>query len=87
MLNITPICKHYGKLGTQFRDNKMIMAIPEYENIKVTMGPGGKTEIPDELIPEFFLCLSDNTRQQILDGVKWPDIKWKRDPLPTPLSP
>jgi len=69
-INITPECSKYHKKSAWFLDNPRIQnKLKELNKFpKITKGKYGKTEIPEELWPEFLLWLSEETRQQVLEG-------------------
>lgn len=72
MINITPICKRFGKLPSSFLSKK---ACRGRTDIKVEQGSLGGTQIPEGLYKEFFMWLSVETRQLIIDGKSTSDIK------------
>ena len=69
-INITPECKKYNKKPSHFIDNERVIMLSQQlgKPFKVTKGRAGATEIPLELWPEFLLWLSEETRQQVLEG-------------------
>lgn len=66
MINITPLCKKYGRLPSSFLSKKVCR---NHTNIKVEQGNNGFTKIPDELFKEFLMWVSPITRRMIVDEV------------------
>ena len=65
--DIAQICKNFGKRPLQFTDN----AACNGYSIESRRGRNGFTKIPDELLPEFLLWLSPETRQMLpLKGIE-----------------
>lgn len=68
--NITPICVKYGKKPSHFLDNPSIINLISNKNyiLEVRMGRYGGTHIDDRLLAEFYLWLSPETRQKVING-------------------
>lgn len=66
-MNIAQICKNFGKRPLGFTDN----AVCKGHKITSRRGRAGFTDIPDELLPEFLLWLSPETRTMLpAEGVE-----------------
>jgi hypothetical protein len=64
-INITKICKKYKKQAGHFKDNKRL------DSSKMRSGGVGRnsfTEIHEDLMPQFMLWLSPETRQALFQG-------------------
>jgi len=67
MIEITSICKIWGKRASHFTDNRKL----DTSKVVARGGINGNTQIPDELLTEFLLWLSPETRQMLpLEGVE-----------------
>lgn len=75
MINITKYCKKFYKKPAQFLDNKYVKSLLTPDNHKVTRGVRGGTEIHKDLLKEFLLWLSPQTKQMLLDGKSLSEIK------------
>lgn len=69
-LSITKYCNIFNKKPSHFLDNERIISLSAQINKppKITKGRCGDTQIPQELLPEFLLWLSKETRQMVLAG-------------------
>lgn len=75
MINITKYCKKFYKKPAQFLDNEYVKSLLTPDNHKVTRGVRGGTEIHKDLLKEFLLWLSPQTKQMLLDGKSLSEIK------------
>lgn len=68
--NITPICVKYGKKPSHFLDNPSIIDLISTYNwvVNITRGRNGGTHIDDRLLAEFYLWLSPETRNMVING-------------------
>jgi len=74
MKNITKYANRFGKKAGNFLDNPRIkFLIPEDERF-VKEGCRGYTELHEKHLPEFFLWLSKETRQMVLEGKSTKEI-------------
>lgn len=74
MINITKYCKKFYKKPAQFLDNYYVKSLLTYDNHKVTRGVRGGTQISKDLLKEFLLWLSPQTKQMLLDGKSLSEI-------------
>jgi len=67
--NITKICKKYKKLAGHFKDNRSL----DQSKIRTNgVGRYSFTEIHEDLLPEFLLWVSTETRQAVFKaGVEY----------------
>lgn len=73
LVNITPLCRQYNKKPSHFLDNQRIVQLITKNQYEVTTKVGrygGGTWIPEELMKEFYIWLSEETRTEILEKVK-----------------
>lgn len=68
MINITNFATKYGKKAGNFLDNPRIVAQLKEGDIIVKEGRNGFTMLHERHLPEFFLWLSPETRQMVLNG-------------------
>lgn len=71
MINITHYCKKRNRLPANFLTTK---ACRGRTDIQVTYGSLGGTSIPEDLVPQFLMWLSEDTKQMVLDRVPVQDI-------------
>jgi hypothetical protein len=75
MTPITQYCKKFYKKPAQFLDNDYIKKLIPSEDYEVTVGLKGGTKLADKHLKEFFLWLSQPTKQMVMDGKSLSEIK------------
>jgi len=68
MQNITEMSNKFNKKAGNFLDNPRIRRMIAKGEVEVTYGRRGFTLLAEKHLPEFFLWLSQETRQMVMDG-------------------